>query len=112
MNIGKRPLSPKECAKLLKALAEEIRLQILQCLFRGKHSVSEIAKELAEEHSKVSHHFGMLRNTGLVVDKKEGKFVIYKIHPIIYKQFRGRYKNALDFKCCSIEFYNSRDKKS
>jgi DNA-binding transcriptional ArsR family regulator len=112
MSIGKKSLSPKGCAKLLKALAEEMRLQILQCLFRGEHSVSEIAKELGEEYSKVSHHLGILRNTGLVVDKKEGKFVVYQIHPLIYKQFRrGEYKNALDFKCCNIEFYTRRDNK-
>jgi ArsR family transcriptional regulator len=111
MGVTRKSLSSRECAKLLKALSEEMRLQILQCLFRGERSVSEIAKELGEDHSKVSHHLGILRNMGLVSDKKEGKFVVYEIHPLIYKQIRrGAYENALDLRCCSIIFHNDMKK--
>ncbi len=100
-----KSLSTKECARIFKALAEETRLEILSFLFNGEYSVSDIAKELDKEHSKVSHHLGILRNAGLVVDKKEGKFVVYQIHPIVYRQFkRNQYNNALDLKCCCIEF--------
>lgn len=101
--------SSRECAKVLRALAEETRLEILHCLFRGEYSVSDIAKEINKEHSKVSHHLGILRNAGLVADKKEGKFVVYQIHPVIYRQIkRDEYKNALDLDCCCIEFGESR----
>ena len=104
--------SSKECAKILKALAEETRLQIIHCLFRGEHSVSDIAKEIGKDHSKVSHHLGILRNAGLVADKKEGKFVVYQIHPIVYRQFKtNEYSNALDFKCCSLGFREIKDLK-
>ncbi len=107
-----KSLSPKECARMFKALAEETRLEILKCLFREEHSVSDIAKELGKEHSKVSHHLGILRNAGLVVDKKEGKFVVYQIHPVIYRRLKSNdYKNALDLKCCSIEFPETHDLK-
>jgi Predicted transcriptional regulators len=95
----------RKCAKVLKALAEETRLQILYCLFRGERSVSEIAKEIGKDHSKVSHHLGILRNAGLVADKKEGKFVVYQIHPFVYKQLKANdYKNILDLECCRIGF--------
>lgn len=107
-----KSLSPKECARMFKALAEETRIEILKCLFREERSVSDIAKELNKEHSKVSHHLGILRNAGLVVDKKEGKFVVYQIHPVIYRRLkRNEYKNALDLKCCSIEFPETHDLK-
>jgi len=91
-----KQLNSRDCAKVLKALAEGIRLEIIQCLFK-----------IGKNHSKVSHHLGVLKNSGLVVDKKEGKFVIYQVHPVLYKQFKSaRNRNALDFKCCSIEFRN------
>lgn len=102
--IAKR-LSSRDCAKVLRALAEGIRLEIIQCLLKGESSVSEIAKKIGKKHSQVSHHLGVLRNSGLVVDKKEGKFVIYKVHPDLCKRFKGsRNKNVLDFECCSIKF--------
>ena len=72
--------SLKDCAKLLKSLAEDVRLQIVQCLFRDEYSVSEIAKIVGKKHSQVSHHLGILRNSGIVVDKREGKFVIYQMN--------------------------------
>lgn len=99
----------RDCAKLLKALSDEIRLQILECLFDDELSVTDIAKDLRKKHSKVSHHLGILRNAGLVVDKKEGKFVAYRIHPVIYKQLKvNEHKNSLDLKCCTIEFHRNR----
>jgi len=104
------PSNSKECAKLLKSLAEEVRLQILQCLFRGEYSVSEIAQIIDKKHSQVSHHLGILRNSGIVVDKKEGKFIIYQIHPVLYKRLMsGKHKDILDFECCSIGFSDNKD---
>ena len=104
--IAKR-LSSRDCAKVLKALAEGIRLEIIQCLFKGESCVSEIAKKIGKNHSQVSHHLGVLRNSGLVVYKKECKFVIYQVHPVLYQRFKGgRSKNVLDFECCSIGFRN------
>ncbi len=111
MSVMGKSLSSRECARLLKALAEEKRLQILNCLFRGERSVSEIAKELGENYSNVSHHIGILRNSGLLIDKKEGRFVVYQIHPLIKLKNSG-YRNTLNFKCCSIEFQNNPNKKS
>jgi DNA-binding transcriptional ArsR family regulator len=100
----------RDCAKLLKSLAEGVRLQIIQCLFQGEYSVSEIAKRVGRKHSQISHHLGILRNSGIVVDKKEGKFVIYQIHPLLYKRLSGvKHKDVLDFECCSIGFSKEDD---
>lgn len=105
-----RSSSLKDCAKLLKSLAEDVRLQIVQCLFRDEYSVSEIAKIVGKKHSQVSHHLGILRNSGIVVDKREGKFVIYQIHPSLYKRLRTvKHKDVLDFECCSIGFCENGD---
>jgi ArsR family transcriptional regulator len=93
-------MNQKQCAKVLKALADDTRLKILEFLFKGEYSVSEIACSTDIDYSHVSHHLGVLRNAGIVLDNKDGKFVMYKLHP----DFRSEKTNALDFSCCSIEF--------
>lgn len=93
------------CAKALKALADNTRLKILELLFKGEFSVSEIAEYTGVEYTQASHHLGVLRNAGLVIDSKEGKFVMYRLHPVCYHNGR---ENVLDFNCCSIEFGNTR----
>ena len=113
MSPIEKQLNSQDCAKVLRALAEGIRLEIIQCLLKGESSVSEIAKKIGKNHSQVSHHLGVLRNSGLVVYKKEGKFVIYQVHPVLYQQFKsGRSKNVLDFECCSIKFRDRNLKKN
>lgn len=95
------------CSVYLKALADESRLKIVECLFDGEFSVSEIAENTGIEYSQVSHHLGVLRNAGLVLHTKEGKFVMYKIHPFLYSRKDER-DRILDFECCSIEFGNTK----
>ena len=97
--------SVKECARILKSMSEDTRIKILKCLFGGEYSVSDIAKIVGKKHSQISHHLGVLKNTGLVVDYKNGKFVIYRINPLLYKKTElSEHKNVLDFECCSIGF--------
>lgn len=91
------------CAKVLKAMGDDTRLKILNYLFTGEYSVSDISDSVGVEYSQVSHHLRVLRNAGLVSDSKDGKFVIYKLDPVFYESSQ-RKKNILDFECCSIEF--------
>ena len=96
-----------KCAKVLRALGDETRLKILSFLFNGEFSVSDISEGVGVEYSQISHHLSVLRNAGLVSDSKEGKFVIYKLHPVFYNGDFEK-KNVLDFDCCSIEFNNKK----
>lgn len=94
-------------------MGEDTRLQIVQCLLSGEYIVSDIAKRIGREHSRVSHHLGILRNSGVVLDSREGKFVVYKIQPSIFTRNNIEGRNVLDFNCCRIEFkidsYNKSD---
>jgi len=101
-------MNSQECAKVLKALADNTRLRILEYLFNGESSVSEISESIGADFSQVSHHLGVLRNSGLVIDSKEGKFVMYRLHPVFYKQ-KDKRRKVLDFDCCSVEFSKPED---
>ncbi len=77
----KDPSEFEECAQRLKALADPERLRIVTCLFGGAKNVGDLAAALEDEIVKVSHHLKVLRNAGLVLAKKEGRFVVYRLHP-------------------------------
>jgi len=92
------------CAQRLKALAEPERLRIVQTLFQGELNVSDLAEALADDLVKVSHHLGVLRNAGLVTARKDGRFVVYALHPDVYagSKIVGD-KRQLELGCCRLE---------
>jgi len=94
-------LRSDECARSLKAIGDPERLKIIQCLQTRSRNVSELATLLEAELANVSHHLRVLRDAGLVVDQKQGKFVVYSLNPNIFKPGAGG--DALDLGCCRLE---------
>lgn len=95
-------LSSKECAHRLKALADEDRLTIVQVLRSGPKNVGEIAAEMNQEISNVSHHLQILKREGFVQTEKQGRFVVYRLDPQIYAATRST-TDCLDLGCCKLE---------
>jgi ArsR family transcriptional regulator len=93
-----------ECARALKALADPDRLKIIQCLQDGPKNVSQLAQLLRIEVANASHHLGVLRHARLVLDQKEGKFVIYSLHPDVFRpEGPGQAPSVADLGCCRLE---------
>jgi DNA-binding transcriptional ArsR family regulator len=98
------PLEPDRCAHALRALADPERLRIVQCLRGGPRNVTELAHLLGEQVVNVSHHLGVLRQAGLVLSEKDGRFVIYRLHPKVFDPAAtGAAAEHLDFGCCRLE---------
>src|SRR6516225_7689483 len=98
------PLQPKRCAKLLRALADPERLRIVRCLRDGPKNVTEIAAPLKAPMVNVSHHLSVLRQAGLVEDRKQGRFMIYHLHPDVYQPGGDSSDTEqLDLGCCRLE---------
>jgi DNA-binding transcriptional ArsR family regulator len=98
------PLQPERCARALRALADPERLRIIHCLRGGERNVSELAALLDVEVVNVSHHLGVLRHAGLVQDEKQGRFVVYRLHPDVFQGSGSKAKaEHLDFGCCRLE---------
>ena len=66
-------------SSLFKALADETRLRILKLLEVREMCVCEVMVALGLTQPTASHHLGILENAGLVKDRKEGKWVFYRI---------------------------------
>jgi ArsR family transcriptional regulator len=92
----------KHCADLLSGLAEPNRIRIIECLRTGSKNVTELARLLNVEIVNVSHHLGVLRTSGLVVDEKNGRFVIYSLNPKYFNNESSK-ATSMDFGWCKVE---------
>lgn len=71
----------KEVVKIFKALSDINRLRILKMLEVRSLCVCEITAILQLAPSTVSNHLAILREAGLVIDSKDGKWVNYALSP-------------------------------
>src|SRR4030042_4463069 len=66
-------------AKIFDALADPTRLEILEFLRTGERCVCEIIPHVGLIQPVVSRHLRILKDTGLVRDKKDGNKRLYSI---------------------------------
>ena len=72
-------------ADFLKALAHPSRIRILEHMREQERCVCRFSEDLELEQSNVSQHLAILKKQELVVSRKEGMNVIYKInHPEVF----------------------------
>ncbi len=70
-----------EAAQLLKALANERRLQVLCLLAGGERSVGELNELLELSQSALSQHLAVLRDEHLVRTRREAQTIYYSLMP-------------------------------
>lgn len=72
--------------KFFKALADPIRLEIIDFLANGEKCVCEIVEQLAIIQPLVSRHLRILRESGIVTDRRDGTKKMYKLSSIKIKE--------------------------
>jgi ArsR family transcriptional regulator len=65
--------------KIFKALSDETRIRILKLLQKGELCVCDIVTALDMIQPKVSFHLCVLKDAGLIKDRKQGKWIHYCI---------------------------------
>lgn len=67
---------------LFSALAQETRLNCLMLLLRhGELCVCELTQALNATQPHVSHHLAKLRKDGILLDRRRGLWVHYRLNP-------------------------------
>jgi len=66
-------------SQLLKAMGHPVRLKIIENLMRNECNVKEVMNILGIPQATVSQHLGILKNSGIVVSRKEGVKTCYSI---------------------------------
>src|SRR5918912_4146167 len=67
-------------ARLFHALSDETRLSILECLRSGERCVCELTDNLDAAQSRLSFHLRVLKEAGLVSDRREGRWMYYTLN--------------------------------
>ena len=71
----------KETARVFKAFCDENRLQILELLRGGEKCACRLLEEMSISQPTLSHHMKILCDSGIVVGRKEGKWMHYRLSP-------------------------------
>jgi ArsR family transcriptional regulator, arsenate/arsenite/antimonite-responsive transcriptional repressor len=65
--------------QVFKALADANRLRIVNLLLHGELCVCDIQYVLENSQPNISRHLAYLKNSGVVVDRRDGYRVFYRI---------------------------------
>jgi len=80
----------------LRSLADPTRLRLLTLLLREELSVAEMQEILDMAQSRISSQLSLLRQAGLVVDRRDGKRAYYSLRPGIEPRQLALLRTACD----------------
>ena|SRR5215208_4964258 len=66
-------------SQLFHALSDETRLEIVGMLRDGERCVCELMSALDAAQSRLSFHLRVLKDAGIVVDRRDGRWVHYSL---------------------------------
>ena len=79
-----------EQARLLfKALADPVRLEVVQALGGGERCVCDLTQGLGLAQSRLSFHLKVMREAGLIEAREQGRWVYYRLRPAALEQLQG-----------------------
>ena len=73
-------LDTDRAARLFHALSDETRLSILKRLRHGERCVCDLTDVLDAAQSRLSFHLRVLKDAGLVIDRREGRWMYYALN--------------------------------
>jgi ArsR family transcriptional regulator len=68
-------------ARWFHALADETRLQIIDRLGSGEQCVCDLTDFLQTGQSRLSFHLKTLKDAGILIDRREGRWIYYSLNP-------------------------------
>jgi ArsR family transcriptional regulator len=72
--------------ELFHALSDETRLEIIELLRKGERCVCELTDTLDAAQSRLSFHLRVLKDAGIVHDRKDGRWVHYELDPEVFEE--------------------------
>jgi ArsR family transcriptional regulator len=72
-----------QAAPLFRLLGDEVRLRILRLLDAERLNVTELTGILGLAQSGVSRHLGLLKDAGLIEERRDGGFTFFRLAPAL-----------------------------
>lgn len=66
--------------RLFQALSDETRLEIIEQLSGGERCVCDLTDALDAAQSRLSFHLRVLKDAGLVTDRRDGRWSYYELN--------------------------------
>lgn len=70
----------------LKAMSDKTRREILNLLKNGDMTAGDIAAQFSMTQATVSHHLSVLKDGGLVTDRRDGKYIFYELNTSVIEE--------------------------
>ncbi|MGB9840112.1 ArsR/SmtB family transcription factor [Thermovenabulum sp.] len=73
--------------RFLESLSDKTRLRIVEALKEKEKTVSQLVEELGATQSNISGHLRLLKISGILKSRQEGKYVYYSLRSEAIKDF-------------------------
>ena len=74
-----KKINSEQFVGIMESLSDPIRINILELMMNGEICVCDIVKVTGLAQSKISYHIKILKDSGLICDRQEGRWVYYKL---------------------------------
>ena len=100
--------SAGQAARWFHALSDETRVEIVAMLSHGERCVCELMGSLEAAQSRLSFHLKTLKDAGLVTDRRDGRWMYYKVNQEALNEMSefirgvkpGKHAGKCDEGCC------------
>ncbi len=89
-------MSIDDVQKIFKTLADPTRIRVLALLESEELAVQDLMAVLGMAQSRVSRHLAILREAGLISDRRDGTFVFYRMNPDLPEAWRAAWALAAE----------------
>lgn len=79
-----------------KALSDPTRREILALLRNGSMTAGQIVEHFDTTGATISHHLSILRQAGLIEDRKDGKYIYYELNTSVFQEVLAWIQNLME----------------
>jgi DNA-binding transcriptional ArsR family regulator len=76
--------------EVFKALSDPTRREILRILSHGERTAGELAEPFDMTKPSMSHHFGVLKEAGLIRSRRDGQQIYYSLDTTVVEDVLTR----------------------
>lgn len=81
-------MTSRALAKIFKALGDETRLEIVKMLVGKERCVCAFLSSFPMSQPAISNHLRVLREAGVVIDTRDGRWIFYRLNPEAFDAIR------------------------
>jgi len=90
-----KKINSEQFVGIMESLSDPIRINILELMMNGEICVCDVVKVTGLSQSKISYHIKILKDSGLVSDRQEGRWVYYKLNLEVLSDIQNWFCNLI-----------------